>query len=165
MRSQFGLQCSTAGLVLHVERLPGPAPCLALRAVNKDRVPARARGPCLTSLALSLSAEPGSGSAPRWPGHRSSRATGSTPTQDCRRSAAAPQVPLQRLQRGPGAHELLDGYRMAVYTCVPLSSSTDGGNLRCFSSKLPLGAWCRRMRCTCARRAAELVRALGTTWG
>ncbi len=30
MRSQFGLQCSTAGLVLHVERLPGPAPCLGV---------------------------------------------------------------------------------------------------------------------------------------
>ena len=37
-----------------------------------------------------------------------------------------------------------------VYTCVPLSISTAGGLLRCFSSMTPVfGDLCLKMTCTC----------------
>lgn len=35
---------------------------------------------------------------------------------------------------------------IAVYTCVFLSRFNNGGDLRCFSSMVPSGASCRRMR-------------------
>ncbi len=49
------------------------------------------------------------------------------------------------------ATHVLLGCRTAVYTCVLSSSSTLGGNLRCFSSTSPVfGLLCRRIRCTYA---------------
>ena len=74
-------------------------------------------------------------------------------------STAQPVATNKQAQLSGIAHELLDGYRIAVYTCVPLSSSTDGGNLRCFSSMVPLGALCRRIRCTCHGQEISSVKA------
>ena len=46
---------------------------------------------------------------------------------------------------------MLLGCRTAVYTWVSVSVSTEGGNLRCFSSISPVfGLLCRMIRCTCA---------------
>ena len=44
---------------------------------------------------------------------------------------------------------MLSGLMMMVYTCVALSSSTEGGLLRCFSSMAPVfGDLCLKMTCT-----------------
>ena len=48
---------------------------------------------------------------------------------------------------------MLSGLMMMVYTCVALSSSTEGGLLRCFSSMAPVfGDLCLKMTCTCSHK-------------
>ena len=54
---------------------------------------------------------------------------------------------------------VLSGLMMMVYTCVALSSSTEGGLLRCFSSMAPVfGDLCLKMTCTCSHSHGKHVR-------
>ena len=55
---------------------------------------------------------------------------------------------------------MLSGFMMMVYTCVALSSSTEGGFLRCFSSMAPVfGDLCLSMTCTCSHSHGKHMRA------